>query len=122
MRKSWVLTFLISGSVDIAAKSPVIIPLSMVSIVACSSLPAKSTSLSLQSNCPRFLRAPVQAKSVATELVEVSSPLRCYNKCRVTVPWAASYSQVPSGATRTEVIMPRLPKAVATMSLMTSPS
>ena len=35
---------------------------------------------------------------------------------------AASYSVVPSGATSTEVIMAREPKAVETISLITSPS
>lgn len=48
-------------------------PSSIVSIVAFSSLSAKFISSGRLSSSPRFLRAPVQAKRVATEFVEVSS-------------------------------------------------
>ena len=41
---------------------------------------------------------------------------------RVTVPWAASNSYLPSGLTSTLVIIAREPKAVETISLITSPS
>ena len=63
--------------VVVSARSFVISPLSMVSMVAFSSLSAKSIRSLLPSNSPRFLKAPVQAKMVATELVEVSSPFKC---------------------------------------------
>ena len=62
------------SSLNMPARSLVISPLSMVSMVAFSSLSAKSDSSLLPSSSPRFLSAPVHANSVATELVEVSSP------------------------------------------------
>lgn len=61
----------------IRARSLVILPLSMVERVAFSSLSANSTSSLMPSNSPRFLNAPVHAKMVATEFVEVSSPFKC---------------------------------------------
>ena len=51
--------------------------LSIVSIVAFSRQSAKFISSGRLSSSPLFLRAPVHANSVATEFVEVSSPLRC---------------------------------------------
>ena len=57
-------------------KSPVISPLSMVAIVACSNFSAKACNSVLPSNSARYFKAPVQAKMVATELVEVSSPFK----------------------------------------------
>ena len=58
-------------------RSPVISPSSMVRTVASSSFFANAESSGMPSSSPRFASAPVQAKIVATELVEVSSPLRC---------------------------------------------
>ena len=58
-------------------RSPVISPSSMVRTVAFSSYFANAESAGMPSSSPRFASAPVQAKIVATELVEVSSPLRC---------------------------------------------
>ena len=58
-------------------RSPVIFPLSMVATVACSSFLANAHSSGVPSSSPRFASAPVHAKMVATELVEVSSPFRC---------------------------------------------
>ena len=63
--------------VVISAKSFVIVPLSIVSNVAFSSLSANVINSLLPSNSPRFLNAPVHAKIVATEFVDVSSPFRC---------------------------------------------
>lgn len=65
------------GSVVMRARSPVIWPASMVSSVAFSSRSAKATRSGRPSSSPRLRRAPDQAKIVATELVEVFSPLRC---------------------------------------------
>ena len=73
-RNSSVLTFVMFSSVDIEARSPVITPSSIVWIDAFSSLSAKSTSASMWSSSPRLHSAPVHAKSVAIELVEVFSP------------------------------------------------
>ena len=64
------------GRVVILARSPVIFPDSIVSMVAFSSLSANSESSGIWSSSPLFRSAPVQAKMVATELVEVSSPFR----------------------------------------------
>ena len=63
--------------VVISARSFVIFPDSIVAIVAFSSLFAKSTRASMPSSSPRFLSAPVHAKIVATEFVDVSSPFKC---------------------------------------------
>ena len=49
-------------------------PSSMVWIDAFSNLSAKAIKAELSSFSPRFLNAPVQAKIVAIELVEVSPP------------------------------------------------
>ena len=76
--KSCVLTFRLVESVEMAAKSPVITPLSMVSTVACSSFSANVTSAVSESSSPRFFNAPVHAKIVATEFVEVSCPFRWF--------------------------------------------
>ena len=59
------------------AKSFVILPCSIVVNVAFSSLSANAISSGKLSSSPRFLKAPVQAKIVATELVDVSSPFKC---------------------------------------------
>ena len=40
-------------------------------------LDAKSDNAAFESSSPRFLRAPVHAKMVATEFVDVSSPFKC---------------------------------------------
>ena len=64
------------GRVVIRARSFVIFPPSMVSMVAFSSLSAKAASYWFPASSPRFLNAPDQAKMVATELVEVASPFR----------------------------------------------
>ena len=69
-----VVTF---SKVVISARSFVIVPPSIVSIVAFSSLSANDTNSSIPSNLPRFQRAPVHAIIVATEFVEVSSPFKC---------------------------------------------
>ena len=61
----------------IRVRSPVIFPLSMVERVALSSLSAKSQSAFILSSSPLLRSAPDQANMVATELVDVSSPLRC---------------------------------------------
>ena len=58
------------------ARSPVIVPSSITSRVAFSSFFAKSTSSGVPSSSPRFARAPVHAKIVATGFVDVFSPLR----------------------------------------------
>ena len=75
--KSRVLSFFGFGSVVMSARSPVISPASMVSSVARSSLSANATRSSRPSSSPRLRSAPDHAKMVATEFVEVSSPLRC---------------------------------------------
>ena len=67
----------VDDKVVISARSFVILPSSMVSIVAFSNLSANAISSWLPSSSPRFLSAPVHAKIVATELVDVSSPFRC---------------------------------------------
>ena len=77
LMKSSLLSTVGFSMVVINARSLVISPDSMVSMVAFSSLPAKSISAWLLSSSPRLRRAPVQAKMVATELVEVSSPFKC---------------------------------------------
>jgi len=65
-------------SIDVMrAKSFVILPSSIVLMHAFSSLSANAESSGILSNSPRFLRAPVQAKMVATEFVDVSSPFKC---------------------------------------------
>src|SRR5699024_2606293 len=61
----------------ISARSFVIFPLSIVPSVALSRRSAKSHSSEIPSSSPLLRSAPVQAKIVATELVEVSSPFRC---------------------------------------------
>ena len=71
LRKVSVSTFCLFGRVDKRYKSPVITPSSMVWIVAFSRSSANFCKSSKPSNSPRFLSAPVQAKSVATELVDV---------------------------------------------------
>ena len=58
-----------------SARSPVMIPASMVANVDDSSFVEKSTKAWLSSSSPLFLRAPDQAKIVATGLVDVVSPL-----------------------------------------------
>src|SRR5699024_8569624 len=63
--------------VVIRARSFVISPASIVSIVAFSRRSAHSIRSLFPSSSPRFLSAPVHAKIVATELVEVSSPFKC---------------------------------------------
>ena len=77
LMKSSLLSTVGFSIVVISARSLVISPDSMVAMVAFSSLSAKSINAWLWSSSPRFLRAPVQAKMVATELVEVSSPFKC---------------------------------------------
>ena len=72
-----VLSFLTEGNVDMAARSPVISPPAIVFRTALSSLSAKLTRPVFPSSSPLFLKAPDQAKIVATELVDVYSPLRC---------------------------------------------
>ena len=57
-------------------RSPVISPSSMAERVARSSFFANAARGALPSSSPRFLRAPVHAKMVATELVDVSSPFK----------------------------------------------
>ena len=74
--KSSVPAVFTSLRVVISAKSFVIMPLSTVSITAFSSLPAKAARSLRPSSSPLFLRAPLQAKIVAMELVEVGSPSR----------------------------------------------
>ena len=75
LKKARLETALASPSY-ISARSPVITPPSMVSITAFSRRPAKADRSFSPSSSPRYLSAPVQAKMVATGLVEVSSPLR----------------------------------------------
>ena len=75
--KSSLFTVVTFSKVVISARSFVIVPPSIVSIVAFSSLSANDTNSSIPSNLPRFLRAPDHAKIVATEFVEVSSPFKC---------------------------------------------
>ena len=65
-----------AGGLERAAKSPVMYPSSIVLKVDFSSFLAKSTQSAVPSNSPRFARAPVHAKIVATGFVEVFSPLR----------------------------------------------
>ena len=62
--------------VVISARSFVIFPLSIVAIVAFSRRSANAESSAFPSISPRFLSAPVHAKMVATELVDVSSPFK----------------------------------------------
>ena len=57
-------------------RSPVIIPALRVSRVAFSRAEAKSARGRFPSSSPRLARAPLQAKMVATGLVEVFSPFR----------------------------------------------
>ena len=57
-------------------KSFVMVPPSMVAMAAASSLSANCPRASMPSSSPRLRRAPVQAKRVATGLVEVSSPFK----------------------------------------------
>ena len=63
---------------DETEKEPSVLPcrFPIVAIVAFSSLLAKVTRSSSLSISPRFLNAPVHAKMVATEFVDVSSPFR----------------------------------------------
>ena len=61
----------------IRARSFVILPSSIVERVAFSSLSANYINSLYPSSSPRFLNAPVHAKIVATEFVDVSSPFRC---------------------------------------------
>ena len=61
----------------INAKSFVILPDSIVSIQAFSRLSANFTNSGRLSSSPRLRNAPVHAKIVATEFVDVSSPARC---------------------------------------------
>ena len=61
----------------INAKSFVILPLSIVDNVAFSRASANFIRSALLSNSPRLRSAPVHAKIVATEFVDVSSPFRC---------------------------------------------
>ena len=56
------------------ARSPVIMPSSIVESVAFSSFLAKSTRSFVPSSYPRFASEPVQAKINATGFVEVFSP------------------------------------------------
>ena len=90
--KPWVLTRAAGAGVAIAARSLVMVPVSMVSSTALSSMRANSVTSGVPSSSPRFAIAPVQAKIVAVELVEVASPRSCLRKWRVTVPCAASNS------------------------------
>ena len=70
-------TFFAFGRVDIAARSPVMMPSSsIVCKVAFSSLSAKALSSGRSSSSPRLRSAPVHANSVATEFVEVVSPFK----------------------------------------------
>ena len=70
--KSSLFTVFTFSKVVINAKSFVIVPFSIVSIVAFSNLSANVTNSSIPSNLPRFLSAPDHAKIVATEFVDVS--------------------------------------------------
>ena len=65
------------ASVVMRARSPVIWPASIVSRVARSRRSANATSSGSSSNSPRLRSAPVHAKIVATEFVDVASPARC---------------------------------------------
>ena len=76
LMKSMEFSTVTSLRLVISAKSLVILPDSMVLNVALSSLSAKAHKSFNPSSSPRFLNAPVHAKMVATELVEVSSPFR----------------------------------------------
>ena len=69
--------------VVMSARSFVIFPLSIVFMQAASSLSANSESAGSLSSSPLFLSAPVHAKIVATEFVEVSSPLSACNSVSV---------------------------------------
>ena len=53
------------------------VPDSMVSITLCSSAFANRTTSGVPSSSPRFASAPVHAKMVAVEFVEVGRPFRC---------------------------------------------
>ena len=74
---SFVMMIFTSFKEVIKARSFVIFPLSIVESVALSSLSAKSCSSWIPSISPLLRRAPVHAKIVATELVDVSFPSRC---------------------------------------------
>ena len=76
MRNVSVSTVRLLFSLDIAARSPVIIPSLIVSNIAFSSLSAYSHNEGVESSSPLLRRAPVHAKTVATGLVDVFSPLR----------------------------------------------
>ena len=65
------------SQVEIRDRLLVIFPSSTVFTQASSSLSANAISALLPSSSPRLRSAPVQAKMVAMELVEVSSPFRC---------------------------------------------
>ena len=63
--------------VVIRARSFVILPFSIVVRHACSNLSANTSYSLFPSNSPRFHNAPLHAKIVATEFVDVSSPFKC---------------------------------------------
>ena len=76
MRNVSVSTVCLFFSVDIDARSPVIIPSLIVFSIAFSSLSAYSHNAGVESSSPLLRKAPVQAKTVATGFVDVFSPLR----------------------------------------------
>ena len=49
----------------------------LTTLIGFSGLSANAESSALPSSSPRFFNAPVQAKIVATEFVDVSSPAKC---------------------------------------------
>lgn len=110
------------GSVVMRARSPVISPASMVARVAASKRSAKATRSGSSSNSPRLRRAPgpgedggygVRGGLLAFQMLVVVTLHRAVS--RLVLVDAA-------GLTSTEVIMASDPKALDTMSLITSPS